>query len=60
MISDRTLRRILRSNMAVSAVGPLVRLAVGAAVVILIAMWLVYYAALAQELKRGLKKLAAT
>lgn len=48
MISDRTLRRILRSNMAVSAVGPLVRLAVGAAVVILIAMWLVYYAALAQ------------
>src|SRR5688572_32788893 len=48
MISDSTLRRILPSNMTVRAVGPLVRLAVGAAVVILVAMWLFYYAALAQ------------
>ena len=48
MISDRTLRRILPSNVAVRAVAPLVRLAVGAAVVILVAMWFVYYAALAQ------------
>ena len=48
MISDRTLRRILPSNIAVRAVAPFVRLAVGAAVVILVSMWLVYYAALAQ------------
>jgi hypothetical protein len=41
MISDRALRRILRSDMAVRKMGPLVRLAVGAAGVILVAMWLV-------------------
>lgn len=35
MISDGTLRRILPSDGAVNAVGPLVRIAVGAVVAIL-------------------------
>jgi alpha-1,2-mannosyltransferase len=50
MVSDRTLRVFLRSDAAVAVAGDLVRVAVGLAVVLLVAFWVVFYAALVRAM----------
>jgi hypothetical protein len=50
MVSDRTLRVFLRSDAAVAVAGDLVRVAVGLAVLLLVAFWIVFYAALVRAM----------